>query len=357
MSDKPSAPSPHMDAMRVAHSLAFAPIFFQAARALRDLGLLEAMIQKRRPGLTTGELAERCDISPYGVTVLCEAGMSCGLVTQTDGKFRVTAAGYAFTRDEMTRVNTDFTQDVCYRGMSHLIESIREGRPAGLSELSDAPTIYEGLAKLAEPAKTSWLKFDHFYSDSAFDTALARILDGTVHHLLDVGGNTGRFTLRALSRDPELRVTVADLPGQLAMCKENVEAAGFIDRVQFHPVNLLDPEAVLPSGDIDAVWMSQFLCCFSEDEIVQLLGVARRAMSADCRLFVLDTLWDRQRNDVGTLSLHATSLYFTVLANGNSRMYDSVTFKRCIERAGFEICSETDDIGSSHTLFDCRPKA
>ncbi len=348
-------PNAALDAARIAHNLAFAPIFFQAARALRDLGILEVLIERRRPGMSTQEIAERCDVSPYGVTVLCEAGMSAQLVTCKDDRWRITPAGYAFTRDEMTRVNTDFTQDVCYRGMAHLEDSIRHGKPAGLPELSDAPTIYEGLSKLDEPAKTSWLKFDHFYSDTAFDTALDKILDGSVRHMLDVGGNTGRFTMRAVARDPELRITVADLPGQLGMCEQNVKAAGFGDRVSYHPVDLLKDDAVLPGEGIDAVWMSQFLCCFSEDEIVQLLGVAKRAMSKDARLFVLDTLWDRQPNDVGTLSLHATSLYFTVLANGNSRMYDSKTFRGCIERAGFTVDTETDGIGNSHTLYTCRP--
>jgi hypothetical protein len=35
----------------------------------------------------------------------------------------------------------------------------------------------------------------------------------------------------------------------------------------FYPANLLDEKTVFPKG-FDAIWMSQFLDCFSETEIV-----------------------------------------------------------------------------------------
>ena len=45
-----------------------------------------------------------------------------------------------------------------------------------------------------------------------------------------------------------------------------------------------------------------------------------------------------------------TSLYFTNIANGNSQMYDSEVFNRLIDRAGFQIVEQIDNIGISHTI-------
>ena len=50
---------------------------------------------------------------------------------------------------------------------------------------------------------------------------------------------------------------------------------------------------------------------------------------------VMEPLCDRQRNDTAALSLAASSLYFTVLANGNSRFFfeaDQIGRASCRER-------------------------
>ena len=101
------------------------------------------------------------------------------------------------------------------------------------------------------------------------------------------------------------------------------------------------------------IWMSQFLCCFSEAEVVHNLKVARRAMSRDTRLLIMDNFWDRQKNPVAAHCLQATSLYFTVVANGTSRMYDGVTMVRCIEEAGLRVVRERDEIGWGHSIIEC----
>jgi hypothetical protein len=51
--------------------------------------------------------------------------------------------------------------------------------------------------------------------------------------------------------------------------------------------------------------------------------------------------------------LQQTSLYFTAIANGNSQMYDSKVFLRCVAAAGLRIEQDIDRIGVSHTLLVC----
>jgi hypothetical protein len=118
----------------------------------------------------------------------------------------------------------------------------------------------------------------------------------------------------------------------------------------------MDPEQALPEGH-DAIWMSQLLCCFSEDEIVSILERARHAMSEDASLFVLDTYWDRQEYETTSYCLQAISLYFTAFANGNSRMYRAQDVIECVARAGLRLQEDRDQIGLSHTLFRCRRDA
>lgn len=341
-----------LDAMAQVQALAFGPLLFQAARVLRDRGLLRELARQSPEGTSKSHLAEATKTSLYGVTVLLEAGLAAGLVEQEGDHFRITKAGYLLERDPMTRVNMNFVNDVCYRAAEHLGEAIEEGSPSGLKELGDFDTVYEGLSRLKEPAKASWFEFDHFYSDDSFPQILPIVFKGTPKRILDVGGNTGKFAESALRYDGHVEVTVADLPGQIAVCRERLERAGLSARASFHPFSILGDAAVLPEGR-DVIWMSQFLCCFSEDEVERILKMARRAMGPGARLIIMDTLWDRQKNDVAAMCLQATSLYFTVVANGNSRMYDGQTLHRLIDAADLRVESEVDEIGWGHTIIEC----
>ena len=44
------------------------------------------------------------------------------------------------------------------------------------------------------------------------------------------------------------------------------------------------------------------------------------------------------------------------MANGNSQMYNSEVFIKCIEEAGLEIVEQTDNIGLSQTLLKCKKR-
>ncbi len=341
-----------LSAMHTAQTIAWGPLLFQAARVMRDRGIFRALRRGDPNGMTITDLARESKTSEYGVTVLLEAGLAARLIEKDGDLFRGTRAGFLLERDQMSRVNMNFVHDVCYRAAAHLDTAIEEGRATGLVELGSWPTVYEGLQALPEPAKTSWFEFDHYYSDDSFPLILDRVFSSHPKHIMDVGGNTGKFSLQALRRDPEVKMTVVDLPVQIEKCRANLSEAGFSDRASYAPTNVLSLDANFPLG-ADVIWMSQFLCCFSEPEVVHILSVAKRAMGSDTRLLIMDNLWDCQKNEVASLCLQATSLYFTVVANGNSRMYDRGTLVKCIERAGLRLVDETHQIGWGHSILDC----
>lgn len=252
----------------------------------------------------------------------------------------------------MTRVNMDFSQDVCYQGMFHLKESLQQEKPAGLRVFGDWPTIYPALSQLPEEARDSWFAFDHFYSDAAFSAAFNHILPLKPEHIYDVGGNTGKWALCCARKDENVRVTLLDLPQQIALAKKNIADAGFSDRIDGYGVDLLQAET-LP-GEADTWWMSQFLDCFSEEQVVHILTLIRNSMKPDARVCIMEVFWDRQPFEAGALSLNASSLYFTCMANGNSRFYHSKVLYNCLRKAGFYVEQDIDNLGLGHTLLICK---
>ncbi|HOW82182.1 MAG TPA: methyltransferase [Spirochaetota bacterium] len=338
-----------------AQKIALAPLMFQAARVLRDSGILETVKKHRRTGLTPNEIAEKTGVSLYGVKVLCEAGLAMDILKLDDEKYFMTKTGFFILNDRMTRVNMDFSHDVCYKGMFHLDEAIEKGKPAGLKEFGEWETIYQALSSLPPKAQESWFAFDHFYSDDAFPAALPRVFKYKPKKLMDIGGNTGKWAFQCVDHDPDVTVTILDLPGQLAMAKKNIAEKGLEKRILTHPINILDRTQPFPKGH-DAIWMSQFLDCFSEDEIVSILKRAYDAMDEKAVLFIMETYWDRQAFEAARYCVIGTSLYFTAMANGNSKMYHSKDMMRCLREAGLTVEEDIDNIGISHTLFACRKR-
>jgi len=336
---------------RRAHALAFSPLLFQAAMAARNMGVLAAVHASASEGLLPAEVATRAGISYYAARVLLEGCLALELVALEGGKYRITDTGQLWLFDEMTNINANFVQDICYAGAAALEESLRTGKPAGLGVFGDWGTIYEGVTKLPLAAQKSWFAFDHYYSDGAFPLAFPRVFEPPPERLLDVGGNTGKWALYCLAHDPDVELTVLDHPGQLARLQENAAAAGVEARLRVIPGDLLDHSRAFPTG-FDVVWMSQFLDCFGEPDIIRLLERGRAALAPGARLCILEAFWDRQANEVGELVLQGTSLYFSCMANATSRMYHSQDFLDLIPKAGLRVAAD-EPIGHSHTLLTC----
>jgi hypothetical protein len=347
--DSKSAFEAKFDAQRIA----FAPVVFQVTKSLRDLGILQMISDSGDEGVAAESIAEKLNLSLYGIKTLLELGISIELVYVKQKRYVLTKTGFFILHDPMTIVNLDFIHDVCYRGLFHLTDAVIKEKPSGLKEFGEWPTIYEALSSLPTRVQKSWFAFDHYYSDLAFPEALPLVFKQQPRRLFDVGGNTGKWAIACARYDPDVSVTILDLPGQLEKAYENIRENGLENRIDGFEIDLLDRSRSFPSG-ADAIWMSQFLDCFSESEIVHILKTAGTAMTPDTDLFILEPFWNRQQFEASTFSLQATSIYFTCMANGNSKMYHSDEMYHCLGEAGFKVVEDTDNIGICHTLLRCR---
>ena len=349
------------DAKFEAQKIAFAPLVFQAVRALIETGLLDAVSRAAETGVTREEAAESAGLSVYAAGVLLEMALgirAVGRAAEEDGvdgdeRFVLNKIGWFLLEDDMTKVNVDFVNDVCYQGAFYLPQSLTSGTPRGLRVFTDilkgkptgCKTIYEALPDLPEPAKKSWFAFDHFYSDAAFPEALPVVFARKPRALFDLGGNTAKWAVRCCRYDPDVRVTIIDLPGQTACAQENARASGFGDRINVWPQDALDPSSAFPTG-ADALWMSQFLDCFSLAEITRILAKAARSLSAEADVFVLEPLLDVQRFEASSYSLRAVSLYFSCMANGNSKMYRFNELTQAVCQGGFTLEEARHGLGA-----------
>ena len=346
------------DAQRMAEFIAWGPAVFQVSRLMLKWGILD-ILRDADNGLTREEICQRTGLTDYAVKCLLEASLGIGTIlmdTDTD-RYTLSKTGWFLLNNPSTRVNIDFNHDVNYEGWFRLEESLKNGRPEGLKHFGSWFTVYEGLSSLPPQVQKSWFGFDHFYSDASFPEALKIIFDE--HHvrtLYDVGGNTGKWALQCVGYSPEAEVTILDLPQQIGMMQANIKGKAGAERISGHAIDLLDEQACFPirEGGLDAIWMSQFLDCFSMPQIVSILKRAKAAMTRDTRIYIMETLWDRQRFETAAFCLTMTSLYFTAIANGNSKMYNTDDMETCIREAGLEIEKIHDHLGLGHSILVVR---
>ena len=211
------------------------------------------------------------------------------------------------------------------------------------------------MSSLPQKVKESWFNFDHFYSDSAFPVAMQYLLSLKPRRILDVGGNTGKFAMLLAQNDSALHISIMDLPEQLDLAKKEVLANNLGKQIDFISANVLANDHSFPTG-YDIIWMSQFLDCFSEEDIVTILKKVHDAMDETSILCIMEPFWDRQRFETSAFCIINTSPYFTSMANGCSKMYHSKDFIRLIEKAQLHVKNISDDLGLCQSILTISKK-
>lgn len=338
------------DARFEAQKIAFGPVVFQCVRYAWKSGMLEAVAAAGGEGVALDALVEDGRWTRYALKVTLETCLSAGVVFLQSGRYVLDKAGFCLLTDPITQINLNFMHDVCYRGLFDLEQCLQNGQPLGLKTLGDWPTLYEGMAELPEPAKSSWFAFDHYYSDTSFPEILPDVFATGPRRIMDIGANTGKFSRAALEYNGSVELHLVDLPQQLAVAAQTLEEAGLSARAHLHPLDMLQPDVPFPGG-IDVIWMSQFLSCFSEETIATILHRAADALAMNGNLLIMDTFWDLQRYDIASYCLINTSPYFTAMASGNSKVYESADYIRLAEQAGLKLLTIREGIGYCHALL------
>lgn len=340
-----------LDAQREAHKIAFYPMMFQAVRSLISFGILPYLRQAGKASLA--DIQKQSGLSAYAAGLLMDLAVYGDIALEQNGSFSLTKLGNYLADDAAVRVNMNFMNDVCYQGAFKLDESLKTGKPVGLPVFGDYETIYQGLSRLPAGVKKSWFEFDNYYSDLIFDAAVDIVLKNHPKTVYDIGGNTAKFEVSLLQKDAAVAAHIFDLPGQLEKARATLEKNNLSARVQLHAMNVLDLAASFPKSP-DAVWMSQFLDCFSPEKILDILTKVRESLSDTSRVYILEPFVDLQ-NPVAALALTNISFYFTCMANGYSKFYKQHEMLALIERAGLKLIAAHQRLGEyDYTLLECK---
>lgn len=346
-----------VDAKQAAQKIAFSPFTFHSVIALLELGILKIVDDAGKAGIKLSDISKQSKVGEYAVSVLVEAGISAEVLSRQGDKILSTKTAQCFLYDETTRININFIKDVCYKGAFYLTDSLRSGKPEGLKVFGDWKTIYEGLSELPAEVKKSWFAFDHFYSDDSFAQVLPILLKNHPKRIFDIGCNTGKFECSLFAHGYKGEIVMIDLPQQLQTAFSNLTQNGFTHNFSLCPMDIVDKNSILPDNP-DIIFMSQFLDCFSKEQITAILKKVSAVMSKKTICYILEPFFDKQTYPAAVFSLTHISLYFTAMANGQSKMYQSSEMIECINEAGLAAAQIHNKIGNyEYTLIEAVKKA
>ncbi len=341
-------------AQYLAHQISYAPVIFQISRLMLKFGIFK-LLSDHPEGISVEEISAQSNLSLYAVQILLESSLTLGtiLVNPQTSLFTLSKTGWFLLNDSRVKINLEFNHAVNYLGLYHLEESLLSGKPEGLKHFGSWNTIYEGLTQLPPETQASWFAFDHFYSDESFEEALKIILSTHPRKLLDIGGNSGRWALRCVQTNPDIQVTVLDLPSQLEVLQKTIAGQPGAERIHCIPGDILSSQTLIPEG-FDVIWMSQFLDCFSAELIILILRKVLSSMNEKTLLYILELFWDKQNFEASAFCLTQTSPYFTAMANGYSKIFHSQELTNYLTTVGLEIKNIHNHLKGDHTLLCCR---
>lgn len=105
--------------------------------------------------------------------------------------------------------------------------------------------------------------------------------------ILDIGTGSGAIASGFLESYPSLSATLVDLQEVLHYTRELMEKKGFVKRVSYIPINILEPWSVAKEG-FDLVILSNIIHAYSEKEIPLILDRAAKCLKPGGFLVIHD---------------------------------------------------------------------
>jgi SAM-dependent methyltransferase len=242
---------------------------------------------------------------PRALAVLLDALAATGLLEKAEGRWRTPAALVPFLA--LHSVNL-------WDRWSRLTEVVAGSRPAAAGD---------GWTR-------SFIGAMHAVASPQADAIVAAVAPGAARRLLDVGGGPGTYAVAFVRAVPGLRATLLDLPEVVEIARENVAAAGLLDRFDLVAGDLLSD--AFPGGH-DLAFVSAIVHMLGPDENVALFRKVHDALVPGGRIVLRDHVMSPDRTAPRAGALFAVNMLVGTKAGGTFTLEELAAW---LGEAGFD---------------------
>jgi predicted O-methyltransferase YrrM len=286
--------------------------------AAAELELFDLLAAKP---LTAQESAQKLDGDLRGTTILLDALVALKFLDKHDAQYSVPESVAALLTHSSTRSVLAMTQHQanCLRRWSQLAQVVKTGKAA-----ERTPSIRGEEADYA-----SFITAMDNVSGPIADRVVFEIQPLEFHHLLDVGGASGTWTIAFLRAHRHATATIFDLPHVIPLAEQRLTNAGLRERVKLVAGDFYTDS--LPKG-ADFVWLSAIVHQNSREQNRALFAKVFAALADDGRLAIRDILMNPTRTAPVAGALFAANMLVGTPAGGTFTFEE---LKEDLASAGF----------------------
>jgi 2-polyprenyl-3-methyl-5-hydroxy-6-metoxy-1,4-benzoquinol methylase len=300
---------------------------FQKSRILLSGFELDIFTNIDESGTTHTQIANNLHLDEHACERLLNALASLGFLVKEDNLFFNTAESYTFlSKKSSGYLGGLMHSNHLWNTWSNLTQVVKTGNSAHPSEIN-------------ERGKEWLFPFINAMHDRAKKQApdqLANIDMLQVRSVLDIGGGSGAYSMEFISKNPEVEVTVFDLPNVIPITKKFIEKEGVSDRIKTHIGDYTTDD--LPKG-FDLLFMSAIIHSNSLEINQDLIKKCFYSLNNNGRIVIQDWIMNNDRTQPTSGAIFAINMLVGTEA-GDCFTEQEVT--EMLNAAGFKNISRTE---------------
>lgn len=260
-----------------------------------ELGVFDALADGPR---LAAELAEQLKTDPRATTIMLDALVAIEVLAKDGQQYSLSPGVGDTLTDSGAQTVAAMVRHLgnCLRSWSQLARVVQSGRPAE-RQLS----VRGGQADLTDFIEA----MDNICRSVAGDL-VEHIGPPKFHHLLDVGGGPGTWTVAFLQAAPDARATLYDRAEVLPIAQGRLTGAGLADRVELSAGDFYQDDQ-LPGG-ADLAWVSAIVHMNSRQQNRELFAKVHQALAEGGRIFIRDVVMADALTDPAAGAMFAVNM-------------------------------------------------
>jgi SAM-dependent methyltransferase len=256
---------------------------FQVAKMLMtavDLGLFDFLAEPK----SAVETAAWLKADPRATGIFMNGLVGLGLLDKDGDNFRNSelASRYLVRGTENYRgAIVKHIEHTWERGWEDLKKTVLVGHPPAV----ETEKWVDGRPERDEDSVRAFIWGMHAIARDLAPKVAAKLDLTGVRHLLDLGGGPATYAIAFAQANPELKVTVFDLPMPIEIARENIAKNGLTGRVGTLAGDFLKDD--IGTG-YDFIWISQILHSHDEEQCKLIIAKAVAALNPGGVLAIQD---------------------------------------------------------------------
>lgn len=298
---------------------------FKVLAAAHELGVFQATAG---PGSTMEGLCRRTGLAQRAADVLLTACTALGLVERHGERYLNSAVAEEYLLPGKPYYFGNWLTHTDRRGYpawQHLAHALRQNRPVTWSPGEQSTPFSGEDAALREV-------FQHGIHSLSRTTARALTQKAPAaigKQVLDIGGGTGAYALELCRHDPQVQVTIYDLPEVCELARRALADTPLLDsRIRLYPGDFLAQD--LPTG-YDTVLLSMILHDWQPDTCRALLRKCYDALQPNGRVVISELFV----HDDKTGPLDAALMGVNMFVRMDGKNYTRSEYLEFLKDAGF----------------------